>query len=209
MAGGRAIGRLPSLTSDVHGTKRSANGEDQLAPEVATFADTVSFGGVCEIVSRDRRRRDRAGVQQRHNSIQGRAVAADSRAQYGRVRSRLTKSVRRWCDPNQPSAWLQDTVRARLNVTPDRIEHHIAVGNDLGEILSVVVDHAVGPECADIVEALVVVTTGTEVFRQLDREPATPPAPPWIIVSPARSCAVSSIAQMAVIPVNAIAAACR
>ena len=62
--------RLPIGGLDM---ESSASGENQLTPQVATFADTVSFGGVCEIVWRDRRRRDRAGVQQRH-AIRSRCV---------------------------------------------------------------------------------------------------------------------------------------
>jgi len=88
------------------GRGRSANGENQLAPQMTRFADTVSFGGVGEIVSRDGWRRDRLGVQQRHDPRQVRAVTADGRTQYGDIRSWWTKSIRRRRYPDQPSTWL-------------------------------------------------------------------------------------------------------
>jgi hypothetical protein len=86
--------------------ERSANGENQLSPQMTGFADTMSFGGICETVTRYGRRRDRADVQQCHNPLQVRAITGNSRAQYPDIRARLTKSIWCWCDPDQPSTRL-------------------------------------------------------------------------------------------------------
>src|SRR5271167_3694196 len=104
----RATGALPRLrtaerrqaadaATDGLFPERSANGEYQLAPQMTGFADTMSFGGICEIVPRNGRWRDRFGVQQHHNSLQVRAITGNSRAQHPDIRPRPTKTIWCWC----------------------------------------------------------------------------------------------------------------
>ena len=118
---------------------------------MTSFADTVSFGGIRESVARDRRRRDRTGVQQRYNPLQVRTIAADRRAQDFDIGARLAESIWSRGDPDQAPARFQNAVRARRHLYPDRVEHHIAIGDDLGEILGIVIDHPAGAETANII----------------------------------------------------------
>src|SRR5689334_14011099 len=102
-----------------------------------------------------------------------RTITADSRPQYCDIRSRLTKSIRRWRDPDQTSSRPQGAVRARLDVAPDSVEHYVAVGDDLREVLGIVVDHTVGSEAANIVYIAGACRgdySCSQVFRQLDCE---------------------------------------
>src|SRR5262249_34324348 len=116
---------------------------------------------------------DHASVQQFDDPLQVRTVTADSRPQYCDIRSRLTKSIGFWRDPDQTSARPQGAVRTRLNLAPDSVEHHVAVRDDLREVLAVAVARAVGSEAANIVY-IGGVRRGdygcSQMFRQLNCE---------------------------------------
>src|SRR5215831_14800883 len=83
------------------------------------------------------------------------------------------RALRRGRDPDQAPPWLEHSVGPELDLATDRVEHHVTVGNGLGEILSVVVDHPVRAETAYVV---VVARAGrrdhrgTDVLGELDAE---------------------------------------
>ena len=60
------------------------------------------------------------------------------------------EAFRRRRDPHQFAAGLEHRVAAGADTAADGVEHHVADRTDVGEILLVVVDHAVGAEAAHI-----------------------------------------------------------
>src|SRR6266853_740773 len=61
------------------------------------------------------------------------------------------RALRGSCDPDQAPPGLEHGVGPELDLATDRVEHHVTVGNSLGEILNIVVDHPVRAETADVV----------------------------------------------------------
>src|SRR5215471_10635392 len=151
----------------------SANFEYQLALQVPGFTDPVRLGGVGELIAGDCRRRHRAGLEQPQHALEMCTVPRDIRAQYPHILTAWLKAGRGWRDPDQLAARLQYVIRANLDIPADRVEHDIAVGYYLGEILFIVIDHPVGAQLADII---VVARAGrrdhrrAEMLGQLDRK---------------------------------------
>src|SRR5215475_6332331 len=101
------------------------------------------------------------------------AVTGHAWAQGPNITTRRLRALRCGCDPDQAPSWLEHSVGPELDFAADRVEHHVAVGNDLREILDVVIDHSVRAETAYIV----VVTCagrrddcGTNMLGELDPE---------------------------------------
>src|SRR5262249_8213935 len=93
------------------------------------------------------------------------AVTGHTRAQGLDITAGRFKTLRRGRDPDQASPLLQHFVGSNLDLAADRVEHYVAVGNGLGEILGVVVNHPVRTETAYIV---VVAGTGRRDHRGAD-----------------------------------------
>src|SRR5215813_5067218 len=79
-------------------------------------------------------------------TVAGHAWAQDLNITTGRLRT-LWRSR----DPDQASSWLEYGIGTELDIAANRVEHHVAVGNGLGKILDVVIDHSVGTETAYVV----------------------------------------------------------
>ena len=140
---------------------------------MASFTDTMRFGGFSETVLGHWWRRDCPCVEQRDDPLQVRTITGNSRAQHPDIRARWAKSVGCGCDPDQSTARLQDAVRASLNVSSNRVEYYVAVGDDLSEILGVVVNHPVYGQTANIIEvgsARRGNHGGAEILCELDRK---------------------------------------
>src|SRR5271165_2949306 len=152
----------------------SAHDQHEFALQVAAFADPVRLGGVGKPVADDVGRPYRALVVKFEHAFEMDAVAGNIGPQYLHILAAWLKARGSGGNPYQPAARLQHVVGANLHLAADGVEHDIDIPGDLGEILRVVVDRAVGAEAFDIV---VVAGTrrrqhsGAEIFRQLDREP--------------------------------------
>src|SRR5262245_27007416 len=79
-------------------------------------------------------------------TVAGHTWAQDLNITTGRLRA-LWRSR----DPDQAPSWLEYGIGTELDIAANRVEHHVAVGNGLGKILDVVIDHSVGTETAYVV----------------------------------------------------------
>src|SRR4029453_24451 len=78
-------------------------------------------------------------------------VAGHAWAQGLNITTGRLRALWRSRDPDQAPSWLEHGIGTDLDIAANRVEHHVAVGNGLGKILDVVIDHSVGTQTAYVV----------------------------------------------------------
>ena len=108
---------------------RSPHLEHQLASEVTRLADPMRFGRLRQIVELDLRLADDAGLVERGDALEMRAVAVRRRPQgVTSVRSGFG-ACRSGCDEGGTSAGPENRERPRRHVSAHGLEHRIAVAH--------------------------------------------------------------------------------
>src|SRR3984957_6308878 len=133
----------------------------------------MSLRRVAEFVARDGRRPYCAEIEQRQHPLQMGAIARDIRAQCLHILTGWLEARWRRRDPDQASTRLQHGVATGTNGAAHRVEHNIAVGNHLAEILDVIIDHSIRTETTHVVVvrgAGCRYHLGVEVLRELNSE---------------------------------------
>src|SRR6516164_121360 len=118
---------------------------------VAGFAYLVCSRGFAELVECHFWRTDSSYRNQRHDAFEMSPITSDTGPQSNDI-----AAVRLWClcsrgNKSRPAAWFQYNKGPLRNISADRIEHRVAVSDDLREIHRIVIDDLVGTNFAQII----------------------------------------------------------